>query len=113
MRPLSLDFGAQLLFHLSITELAAGVDEFSDCGIAPQLYCKRQILDLPRPRHEALGPESFRVGHEYGRQTVMLSIVILNALGAPGRLHRNSRSILKQIGRSRCPGLKLAAPFSG
>jgi hypothetical protein len=68
MRPLSLDFGAQLLFHLSITELAAGVDEFSDCGIAPQLYCKRQILDLPRPRYEALGPESFRVGHEYGRQ---------------------------------------------
>jgi hypothetical protein len=33
MQPLSLDLGAQLLFHLSITELAAGVDECSDCGI--------------------------------------------------------------------------------
>ena len=94
MRALSLDLGAQLLFHLRITELAARVDDCSHCGIAPQLYCKRQILDLPRPRHEALGPESFRVGHEYDRQTVMENIVVSNFLEAPGRLHRNSRSIL-------------------
>jgi hypothetical protein len=84
MRPLVLDLGAQLLFYLSITELAAGVDQRSDFGIAPQLYCKRQILDLPRPRHEALGPESFRVVHEYSRETVMESIVVSNALSAPG-----------------------------
>src|SRR6516165_9183894 len=70
MRALALDLGAQLFFHLSITEPAAGVDECSNCGIAPQLHCKRQILDLPRPRDETLGPKSFRVGHEYGRETV-------------------------------------------
>jgi hypothetical protein len=40
MQPLVLDLGAQLLFYLSITEFAAGIDQRSDCGIAPRLYCK-------------------------------------------------------------------------
>src|SRR6516165_3589881 len=75
MRALALDLGAQLFFHLSITEPAAGVDECSNCGIAPQLHCREQILDLPRPRDEALGRESFRVGHEYGRRETVTARV--------------------------------------
>ena len=65
----------QLLYYLSITELAAGVDQRSDCGIALQLYCTRQILDLPRPRDKPPGPESFRVGHRYGRREAVTASV--------------------------------------
>lgn len=60
MRALSLDLGAQLLFHLRITELAARVDECSHCGIAPQLYCKRQILERVIFHLKYVGTRSWR-----------------------------------------------------
>src|SRR5205807_295223 len=66
--PLPLDLGAELLSDLGIGEFAAGIDERRDGGIAPQFHRKGQILDLPWPRHEALGPEFFRFRHDRRRE---------------------------------------------
>jgi hypothetical protein len=42
--------------------------ERRDGGIAPQFHRKGQILDLPWPRHKALGPEFFRFRHDHRRE---------------------------------------------
>ena len=59
--PVPLDLGAELLSDLGIAELAAGINERRDGGIP---HRKEQILDLPWPRHKALGPEFFRFRHD-------------------------------------------------
>ena len=61
--PLPLDLGAELLSDLGIGESAAGINERRDVGIPPLFHRKGQILDLPWPRHKALGPEFFRFRH--------------------------------------------------
>ena len=66
--PLPLDLGAELLSDLGIGEFAAGINERRDGGIPPQFHRKGQILDLPWPRHKALGPEFFRFPHDRRRE---------------------------------------------
>src|SRR5271163_5024142 len=66
--PLPLDLGAELLSDLGIGEFAAGINERRNGGIPPQFHRKGQILDLPRPRHKALGPEFFRFPHDRRRE---------------------------------------------
>jgi hypothetical protein len=53
---------------LGIGEFAAGINERRDGGISAQFHRKGQILDLPWPRHKALGPELFRFRHDRRRE---------------------------------------------
>ena len=66
IRPLPVDLGVELFFNLLSGELTSGVDQRRDLGIALQFDCKGQILDLPRSRHKALGPEFFCSRHDHG-----------------------------------------------
>src|SRR5215471_13974446 len=56
---LLLDLGAEFLMDLGFGEFAASINERRDGRIAPQFHREGQILDLPRPRPEALGSEFF------------------------------------------------------
>jgi hypothetical protein len=53
---------------LGIGEFAAGINERRDGGIPPQFDRKGQILDLPWPRHKALGPEFLRFRDDRRRE---------------------------------------------
>jgi hypothetical protein len=44
------------------------MNERRDGGIPRQFHRKGQILDLPWPRHKALGPEFFRFRHDRRRE---------------------------------------------
>jgi hypothetical protein len=61
-------FRPELLSDSGGGEFAAGINERCDGRIAPQFHRKRQILDLPWPRHKALGPESSGFRHDRHRE---------------------------------------------
>src|SRR4029077_10382490 len=58
---LPLDLGVKLFLDLLFCEVSTGIDYCRDRGIPPELHRQGQILNLPRSRHEACGPE-FHVG---------------------------------------------------
>src|SRR5712671_6630625 len=88
--------GALKVSDLGIGEFAAGINERRDGGIAPQFHRKGQILDLPWPRHKALGPEFFRVPHDRRRDgpiPALHSDTVASGAGSSNPARSSSESV--------------------